>query len=61
MKTLVLYVPLESPVSEFVRTVRLFKDAGYRFADAVIREEIVGVTFQKIEVIRNGNEESAPA
>lgn len=51
MKTLVLYVPLESPVSEFVRIIRMFKDAGYRFADAVIREGIVGVTFERVEEI----------
>lgn len=48
MKTLTLYVPLEGSVREFLRLVRMFKNAGYRFSDAVVRDEVAGITFEYI-------------
>lgn len=50
MKTLIVYVPLESSVQEFVQLVHMFKGAGYRIADAVFQEKVAAVTFERVGV-----------
>jgi hypothetical protein len=45
MKTLILYVPLDGSVRDFMRFVRMFRDAGYRFTDCNVEGDVAGITF----------------
>lgn len=55
MTTVLLNVPIDLAVREFVQLILMFRDAGYRISDAVIKIDSADVTFQKIGASESGN------
>jgi hypothetical protein len=59
MKTLTLYVPVSCDMHELSKFVRMFRDAGYRFADLFVRDDVAGIIFEKQE--KRNDEQTTPA
>ncbi len=59
MLTLILYVPINISVPELAKFVRMFRDAGYRFADLTVQESesVAAVVFER----RNYDECKTPS
>lgn len=61
MRTLVLYVPLETPFAEFARLVVMLRGAGYRIGEPVFDETTAMVPFNRMGVNENGSSQTASA
>lgn len=55
MNTLLLSVPFDCPVRDFVALVQMFREAGYRISDTAFKIDSADVTFQKVGATENGS------